>query len=95
MTAMKWYQMTHDNTGSRYGWIIGKEQNGGFVTYFKGFSRERFLNAAEMIIASAADPSSFLVINTAGKGTTYRLTDVFYAARHSGFLAMENVFKVA
>lgn len=95
MKALQWYRMTHDNTGSRYGWIIGKEQGGSFIVYCKGYSRESFLAAAERIIGSAANPVSFLVINPAEKGTAYRLTNVFYAARHNGYFSIEKAFATA
>lgn len=96
MKRLAWYRMTHDSTGSRYGWIIGKENGSSeFVVYCKGYSRESFLAAAERIISSAADPTSFLVINPAGKGTVYRLTNVFYAARHNGYFSIEKAFATA
>ena len=95
MTAIKWYAMTHDRTGSRYGWIIAKESGKDLVIYSKGYSRERFLSVAEMIISSASDPTGFLVINPAEKGTAYKMTSVFYAARHSGYASIEKAFSIA
>ena len=95
MKGLKWYRMTHDSTGSRYGWIIGKETGDSFTVYCKGYSRESFIAAAERIIGSAADPGSFLVLNPAGKGTAYRMVNVFYAARHNGYMAMEKAFATA
>lgn len=95
MKALQWYRMTHDNTGSRYGWIIGKETGDSFTVYCKGYSRESFLAAAERIIVSAADPGSFLVLNTSGKGTAYRMVNVFYAARHNGYFSIEKAFATA
>lgn len=96
MKKLAWYRMTHDNAGDRYGWIIGKESSSSeFIIYCKGYSRESFLAAAERIIGSAADPTSFLVINPAGKGTAYRLANVYYAARHSGYMSIEKAFATA
>ena len=95
MKKLQWYRMTHDSTGSRYGWIIGKETGDSFTVYCKGYSRESFLAAAERIIGSAADPGSFLVLNPAGKGTAYRMVNVFYSARHNGYMAMEKAFATA
>lgn len=96
MKSLKWYRMTHDSTGSRYGWIIGKENGSSeFIIYCKGYSRESFLAAAERIIGSAADPGSFLVLNPAGKGTAYRMVNVFYSARHNGYMAMKKAFATA
>lgn len=96
MKALQWYRMTHDNAGDRYGWIIGKENGSSeFIIYCKGYSRESFMAAAGKIISTAADPDRFLVINPAGKGTAYRLTNVYYSAKRSGYMSMEKAFTVA
>lgn len=83
MTSINWYLMTHDNTGSRYGWIIGKEHGKEFTVYCKGFTLEDFMSAAEFALTGCNDPSSFLVINPYKKGTAYKLADVYASAKKS------------
>lgn len=94
MNAIRWYQMTHDRIGSRYGWIIARKDSNGVSIWKKGFSRETFLSAAEMIVSRSADPTAYVVINPANK-QTYRFVDIYYYAKHSGYMAIENVFSVA
>lgn len=95
MKPFEWYRMTHDKSGFRYSWIIGKESENGFTVYCCGYSRASFLASAEHIITGATDPESFLVINPAEKGTAYRLTNVYYSARRSGYMAINKAFATA
>ena len=90
-----WYHMTHDKAGKKYAWIIGKNQDSNFTIYYTGYSRASFVAAAEKIITTATDPTSFLVINPSEKETVYKLTRVYYSARNSGYMAMEKAFATA
>lgn len=82
MDMQQWHNMTHDQNGDLFGFIIATEEKPrkktekpGLTVWMKGYTDKDFRSVVPYFL-KCNNPDSFLVIDTRGAGRAYHFMDI-------------------